>query len=191
MDIGRDHRLRELRSLLVGYRACDAAERHIRTRMLQLVDETPEPLSRNQFLPGHFTASAFVISASLARALLVDHPRLNRWLQPGGHIEDHDQSPADAATREIAEETGIRSLELSRDLFDIDIHEIPARSDTPAHLHYDLRFLARVATDPPAPTHEGLSSRWVSLGELPVISDDESIRRMARKLLDGLPPPAA
>ncbi|MDZ7684252.1 MAG: hypothetical protein U5O39_03990 [Gammaproteobacteria bacterium] len=51
------------------------------------------------------------------------------------------------ALREATEESGIDTIEpVSPEIFDIDIHEIPARGDEPAHLHYDCRFLMRAGT---------------------------------------------
>ncbi|MDX1745166.1 MAG: NUDIX domain-containing protein, partial [Halobacteriales archaeon] len=51
-----------------------------------------------------FTASGFVVDGE--RVLLVDHARLGRWLQPGGHIEARE-TPVEAAIREVREETGV------------------------------------------------------------------------------------
>ena len=56
----------------------------------------------------HFCASAFVINPQDKKILLVKHHLFDKWVQPGGHIED-DETPEEAATREVFEETGIRT----------------------------------------------------------------------------------
>lgn len=55
----------------------------------------------------HFCASAFVINPENKKILLVKHKQWNRWLQPGGHMEDNE-TPEETAVREVFEETGIR-----------------------------------------------------------------------------------
>lgn len=55
----------------------------------------------------HFCASAFVINPENKKVLLVKHAKFNKWLQPGGHIEDNEV-PEEAAAREVYEETGIK-----------------------------------------------------------------------------------
>ncbi|MEI3507898.1 MAG: NUDIX hydrolase [Oscillospiraceae bacterium] len=55
----------------------------------------------------HFCASAFVINPKNKKILLVKHHLFDKWVQPGGHIED-DETPEEAAAREVFEETGIR-----------------------------------------------------------------------------------
>lgn len=55
----------------------------------------------------HFCASAFVINPVDKKILLVHHSGFNRWVQPGGHIDD-DEVPEETAIREVYEETGIR-----------------------------------------------------------------------------------
>ena len=55
----------------------------------------------------HFCASAFVINPVDKKILLVHHSGFNRWVQPGGHIDD-DEVPEETAVREVYEETGIR-----------------------------------------------------------------------------------
>ena len=55
----------------------------------------------------HFCASAFVINPIDKKILLVKHHLWDKWVQPGGHIED-DETPEEAAVREVYEETGIK-----------------------------------------------------------------------------------
>lgn len=55
----------------------------------------------------HFCASAFVVNPVDRKILLVHHGIFNRWVQPGGHIEN-EETPEETAIREVYEETGVR-----------------------------------------------------------------------------------
>lgn len=105
-----------------------------------------EILSRNT-VPGHITASGFVVSVCRTRVLRLQHRKLKRLLQPGGHIQAEDVTPLDAAKREIVEETGLNSLEhipYHADVIvpvDIDIHLIGKTESLPAHSHHDFRYI--------------------------------------------------
>ena len=131
-----------LLELLHAFVAADEREEADRCAMLRLAHELAEPLSRDE-PSAHFTASAFVVDETGARACLVAHAKLGRLLQPGGHVEPDDLSLEAAALREAREETALE-LELhpvAPRPFDLDIHEIPARPGEPAHLHLDVRYL--------------------------------------------------
>jgi 8-oxo-dGTP pyrophosphatase MutT (NUDIX family) len=147
---------------------------------MDLLTETPEPFSRAQFEPGHLTASALVVAPSTRRVLLISHPTLGIWLQPGGHIERDDPSPGVAARREVLEETGLHAL-IEERLFDVDVHDIPARESQPFHRHFDLRFLARIDGERPPSGVEGVEARWLSYDEAWRLTTDESVRRMLGK----------
>lgn len=53
-----------------------------------------------------YCASSYVIDFENGRTLLMYNKKLNKWLQPGGHIEGFE-TPIEACTREALEETGI------------------------------------------------------------------------------------
>jgi 8-oxo-dGTP pyrophosphatase MutT (NUDIX family) len=101
------------------------------------------------------------------RVLLTHHRRLNKWVQLGGHT-DGDPDVHTAALREAKEESGIEGVKPPfGNIFDIDVHRIPARGDEPAHYHYDIRFIAAV-TGPEGYTvgDESHDLAWVEVGKL-------------------------
>lgn len=56
-----------------------------------------------------YCASVYCIDFEESCVLLMYNRKLNKWLQPGGHINDSGlELPYDAAIREVYEETGIR-----------------------------------------------------------------------------------
>ncbi|WP_397596079.1 NUDIX hydrolase [Silanimonas sp.] len=135
-------------------------------------------------LAGHFTGSAFVVSADGARALLLHHAKLDRWLQPGGHA-DGEIDLAAVALREAEEETGLPGLVVESGIFDLDRHGIPARGAEPEHSHWDVRFVVRCTSDEtPQINRESRAAAWRRIDELAVDGTLEpSIRRMAARWL--------
>lgn len=135
-------------------------------------------------LAGHFTGSAFVVSADGERALLLFHAKLGRWLQPGGHA-DGDTDLAAVALREAEEETGLSGLVVEGGIFDLDRHTIPARGSEPEHLHWDVRYVVRcTARETPAINSESKAFAWRRIEELAADESlDPSIRRMAARWL--------
>ena len=134
--------------------------------------------------PGHFTGSAWLVSADGRRALLTHHRKLDRWLQPGGHA-DGERDLARAALREAREESGLPALAVDPEPFDLDRHWIPQRGAEPGHWHYDVRFVVRAtASEAFAVGEESLDLAWRPVADL--VTDealDASIRRMARRWL--------
>ncbi len=51
-----------------------------------------------------FVSTVFLVKDE--KVLLIKHKKLGLWLPPGGHIEENE-TPEEAATREIKEETGL------------------------------------------------------------------------------------
>jgi 8-oxo-dGTP pyrophosphatase MutT (NUDIX family) len=149
--------------------------------MLALCDVAGDPFSRDHYDPGHFTASAFVLSPSRDMLLLIFHGKLHRWLQPGGHIEPGDADVLAAARREVSEEVGIHDLVGGR-LLDVDVHGIPALRGAPSHAHFDVRFLFQTSDLAHIAGSDAEDSRWFSLADIDEVASDASVMRAVAKL---------
>lgn len=175
-------RATDLRILLGAYRGWDAREAAFLDEMRTLAAAS-DALSRTHYAPGHFTASAFVLSPRRDALLLIFHGKLQRWLQPGGHVDPNDRDLVSAALREAREEVGIEQLELAQAApLDVDVHEIPARKGEPAHKHYDVRFLFVAPSLAFRAGSDANAARWFALDQIDAQASDESVLRAVRKL---------
>ena len=106
--------------------------------------EDDQDLIDHKNYEGHVTASGLVIYKN--RVLLIFHNRIKKWFQPGGHLEYSDKTLAEAAQREVEEETGLKvklsdwHIENNSPIM-IDTHLIPAYKTIPPHFHHDFRYV--------------------------------------------------
>lgn len=174
--------LSELRDALAAYYAVWTDEGAVVDRFLDLLDGWPACLGRDH-LPGHITASGWVVHPDTDAVLLTHHRKLDKWLQLGGHV-DGDADVAAAAAREVREESGITAFVAADPtrFFDVDVHAIPPYGATPAHDHYDLRFLFHAARrDEPVVSDESHDVAWVPLDQLERYTTEGSMLRMRDK----------
>jgi 8-oxo-dGTP pyrophosphatase MutT (NUDIX family) len=176
-----------LRRALEEHACADALESEHRDRMLRLLAEREDCFLRSCF-PGHFTASALVLSSDGSQTLLTHHQILDRWLQFGGHC-DGDANTLRAALREATEESGIEGITpVHVALLDVDIHPIPAnpRRGEPAHEHFDLRYLLRApAGAVPRLSDESKELRWFTPEEMLALTDEPGLVRLVQKWRSG------
>lgn len=132
---------------------------------------------------GHITGSAWLVNNAHSHVLLTHHRKLGAWFQLGGH-SDGESDTLLAAQREAEEESGLPVRVLDPRIFDLDVHEIPARKADPAHYHYDVRFAFEAEREDFEVSEESLELAWVQVASLEAFTDEASMRRMATKWLE-------
>lgn len=136
-----------------------------------------------------FTASAFIMHPSKPKILLIKHTKLNKWLQPGGHIE-LNEDPLQALHHELEEETGLKPsnyeiLEPAEQPrpnggnsvlplpFYFNVHDY---SDT--HKHVDITYLVKSKTTRLTDNPDGANAiGWFDIAEIRKMSENGELFR--------------
>lgn len=169
-----------LQTLLGNYQPT-VSEVAYKNRMIFFLQQHDDCFERS-LLIGHFTASAWLLNKDHTHALLMQHAKLNMWMQLGGHC-DGNNDPLAVAIKEAQEESGIMGIApINKKIFDIDIHRIPARKNEPEHDHYDVRFLlAVISNEQVIKNNESYELRWVSKDPDELPTQELSVTRMFDK----------
>ncbi len=129
-------------------------------------------------VPQYFMCATVYIKNEAKEFFMFFHHRLQKFVPPGGKIDNHE-IPSDAAIREVLEETGMTVELISASPisarpcpFGIDDHETIAG----VRYHTDLIYLGKVKdTSFQIEEREGHSGQWMSLDQImshPDILDD-------------------
>jgi 8-oxo-dGTP pyrophosphatase MutT (NUDIX family) len=155
----------------------------------------------------HQTSSVFVFRRLTGgwRIGLIRHPRFDRMMIPGGHVEP-EESCAEAALREVAEETGqavtlvgppaapvpagYRARRVALPWWIAEYQVAPDSHLGVAHVHVDHLYVALADGTLPA-AGAGLPGAahpfgWYAAGDLPGLDMFDDARLLARLLLAGL-----
>lgn len=173
-----------LLALLHHYQPVAPEEKVYKEQIVQFITHHPDCFERSLEI-GHITASSWLLDKAGTHALLTHHAKLNAWFQLGGHC-DGDSDVLRVALKEAQEESGIMDIvPVHRDIFDIDIHLIPANTRERAHYHYDIRFLLHVTSDQDVvPSAESKALSWVSRDKAQLPTQERSITRMFDKWVE-------
>lgn len=101
-----------------------------------------------------FTSTCYLVDKK--KFLLVFHKKHQKWLPPGGHLEDNE-TPPETARREVREETGLEiEFILQENLwikewnsqtierpYCVLLENIPQTPKEPVHQHIDFVYVAR------------------------------------------------
>ena len=113
------------------------------------------------------------------------HKKIDKWLQPGGHIEVGDDTLPEAALREVVEETGLEPRLAFPDIFDIDVHVIPEHDGIPEHKHFDIRFLFVANRNSGLKlSNESHNLSWIIFDKLLEYNDEEAFQRFLKKIIN-------
>ena len=179
---------RKLLKLLEEYSDRHPDELDTVERFQSFVNEQERCFERDCWA-GHITGSAWLVDPEQSSILLTHHKKLEIWVQLGGH-SDGDPDTPNVAFKEATEESGLDVSCLSEHIFDLDIHEIPARKDDPAHYHYDVRFAFVAKTRDYTVSEESHDLSWIQINDLERVTREESMLRMKRKWLSQTSPTA-
>ena len=174
---------KKLTVLLNRYLPSDSAEIAFKNEMLSFIGLHRDCFERSLEI-GHVTASSWLLNRDQTKALLMHHAKLDRWFQLGGHC-DGNPDVLEVAIKEACEESGITQIRpVSNEIFDIDIHLIPAKNQVKAHYHFDVRFLLETAGDEPMIQNiESKELRWIGKNERELPTRSPSVVRMFFKWL--------
>lgn len=155
-----------LRRFLTHHQPIDDQERVSLVAFIEQLDRLDRPFAEDGG-PVHVTSSAIVVG--VRGVILHKHKRLGIWIQPGGHIDEGDD-PADAALREVMEETGLTTTHFRNTptIVHIDVHPAPK-----GHTHLDLRYLLRGPdADPQPPEGESPDVAWFTFDDAMAVAGD-------------------
>jgi len=119
----------------------------------------------------HFCVSVFVYDKNRKKFLLVHHKKMGTWVQPGGHVEINE-SPEEAAIREVFEETGLKIKILGerkpRDCDYILPLAIQKNDISAKHIHMDFVYVAYVEGENKLVLNDKESTgiEWFTLAEI-------------------------
>ncbi|MEM9714280.1 MAG: NUDIX hydrolase [Actinomycetota bacterium] len=174
--LGPTSELTDAIAVVEAFTPADDDQSAARRQILDLITTHDESLHRT-CMTGHLTGSAVVVDRGVTRTLVLFHRKLQKWLQPGGHV-DGDANLAAGALREATEETGIAGLEVWSEPVDLDVHVVEPPSEA-AHLHLDVRYVVRAPDGAiEQGNHESEQLLWVALDELDLVELDASALRL-------------
>jgi 8-oxo-dGTP pyrophosphatase MutT (NUDIX family) len=173
-----------LAATLAHYAPSHPQEAESLARIRRFLAAPADPFHRDN-PEGHVTGSAVVARPDGSAFLLILHRKLGRWLQPGGHTEESDDSVLGTALREAREETGLARFAVPSEdaILDVDVHPIPARGKDAAHFHFDIRYLLVTAEAHDRSTAEDPARpmRWTTFEDAIASGVDDSLARALDK----------
>lgn len=137
----------------------------------------------------HMTASAWVTNEAHDGVLMAYHNIYDSWAWLGGHADGEEDLLA-VALREASEESGIRAVPVSWDIFSLEILHVAPHVKRGkfvcAHLHLNATYL--LEADDQAPIRckpdENSAVRWLDTAEVLAAVSEPAMLPVYRKLME-------
>ena len=171
---------------LERYEPYNEQEARDRALLLRALREEADVFTRENARM-HMTASAWVTNEAHDGVLMAYHNIYDSWAWLGGHADGEEDLLA-AALREANEESGIRAVPVSRDIFSLEILHVAPHVKRGkfvcAHLHLNATYL--LEADDQAPIRckpdENSAVRWLDTAEVLAAVSEPAVLPGFRKL---------
>lgn len=172
---------------LRAWSAPSAEQEALRARFIAHLESDPHGTERIS-APDHLTCGALVVDHRAERVLMNLHGKAGIWVAFGGHCEPEDTSPLAAATRELAEESGLSAFEVDPVIAQLDVHPVDFCTPHGRVNHLDVRFVARAAPEATFDaSEESLDVRWFDAADVPTTEASMlALVRIAQERFAGL-----
>jgi len=179
-----------LKEQIEKYQPFDETEERIKEYQLNWINTFDDVLTReNEF--GHFASSAFVVNKDRTKMLVVYHNIYDAWIFPGGHA-DGEENLLSVATREVEEETGLKTKVLDESIFAISASPIAGHVKrgkyVPAHVHLNISYLLEADENAKLKIKEDENTgvKWVDIKEATKVTSEPKMVPIYSKLIDRL-----
>ena len=177
-----------LRAQIEAFCPYNEQETADRLQMLQDIDTFPVLLTRDN-ATAHFTASCWIVNPDRTKVLMAYHNLYQSWAWLGGHADGEEDLLA-VALREASEESGIRAVPVSRDIFSLEILHVAPHVKRGkfvcAHLHLNATYLLEADDQAPirSKPDENSAVRWLDTAEVLAAVSQPPMLPVYRKLME-------
>ena len=148
------------------------AENAEKNSFLQFIAAFGEKVLLRENLPGHLTASAWVVNRERDKVLMIFHNLYKSWSWPGGHA-DGEGNLLRVALKETTEETSLQHVRVvAEEPFDLNIMAVKSHwkkgKFVPGHLHYNVVYVLEADENEPVKPKEDENSgvMWLDNGKV-------------------------
>jgi len=139
----------------------------------------------------HFTSSALVLNKKRNKMLVVHHNTYKALIYPGGHA-DGEEDLLSVAIREVEEETGIKSVPISNNIFSIQCLPVKGHIKKDeyisAHIDLDVMYLLEADDKKILKINESENSlvKWIPLEKSYDKNIVDYIRPINKKIIEKI-----
>lgn len=180
----------ELQNLLNGYIPSDEADAANLASFQEAIAVFGDKLLFRENILGHLTPSAWVVNKDRSKALLAYHNFMDCWAWLGGHA-DGNSNLAEAARKEVKEESGVEHIRLLSDK-PIDVSVLIANAqckkgkEIAAHLHFCPCYLFEADENDELQVCAGENKAvgWFGVAEIAAMTKNETDAKLYQRIMD-------